>query len=293
MALLRPRDRETASLAARPSVPGQAVPAAAKLCYLRVGGGAVKDTRNTSEMTNWPVGGSDALIEALQADYLPDLGHVDMEGLLRDPRLGRMAVVSSFGAESAVLLHHVTRIFPAIPVLFLDTGCHFPETLAYRDDLAARLGLNLVSLSPDPRLLAVEDRDGGLHASDPNMCCTLRKTFPLADALEGFDTWISGRKRYQGQTRAALPAIERDGTHLKVNPLAFWTPGEIAAYFDDHGLPRHPLVGRGYPSIGCAPCTRAVQAGEAMRAGRWADNPDKTECGIHLGPDGRFARGRR
>lgn len=240
---------------------------------------------------DWPPGGSDRLIEALQADYLPDLGYVDMAGLMVDPRLGRVALVASFGAESAVLLHYVTRVLPAIPVLFLETGLHFPETLAYRDELAARLGLNLVNICPDPALIADEDADGDLARRDPNMCCTLRKTFPLADALAGFDAWISGRKRYQGQTRAALPALERDGHHIKVNPLVFWSPEDIAAYFVAHGLPRHPLMDQGYVSIGCAPCTRPVQAGEDLRAGRWADSPDKAECGIHLGPDGRFARG--
>ncbi|TCP44274.1 phosphoadenylyl-sulfate reductase [Rhodovulum marinum] len=243
-------------------------------------------------MTDWPPGGSDPLLDALQSDHLPDTGHADMAGLLRDRRLGRVALVSSFGAESAALLHFVTRILPGVPVLFLDTGRHFPETLAYRDALAARLGLNLVILRPDPALIGAEDADGRLHARDPNMCCTLRKTFPLADALAGFDTWISGRKRYQATTRAALPAIERDGAHLKVNPLAFWSEADVAACFDRHALPRHPLVGRGYASIGCAPCTRPVRPDEDPRAGRWADTPDKTECGIHLGPDGRFARAR-
>ncbi|MCO8145265.1 phosphoadenylyl-sulfate reductase [Rhodovulum tesquicola] len=243
-------------------------------------------------MMNWPAGGSDPLLEALQSDHLPDLGHVDMAGLLGDPRLGRRALVSSFGAESAALLHFVAQLFPDMPVLFIDTGRHFAETLSYRDLLAERLGLNLVNIRPDPATLAGEDPDGRLHARDPNMCCTLRKTFPLADALEGFDTWISGRKRYQGATRAALPVIERDGSHLKVNPLALWTEADLAAYFAAHDLPRHPLVDRGYASIGCAPCTRPVRNGEALRAGRWADNPDKTECGIHLGPDGRFVRGR-
>lgn len=241
---------------------------------------------------DWPAGGADPVIEALQRAYLPDLARVDMAGLLRDPRLGRMAVVSSFGAESAALLHYVTRLLPDLPVLFIDTGCHFPETLAYRDLLTARLGLKLVNVRPDPATLADEDPDGRLHARDPNMCCTLRKTFPLADALEGIDTWISGRKRYQGATRAALPVIERDGSHLKVNPLAFWTEADVLAYFVAHDLPRHPLVDRGYASIGCAPCTRPVRPGEDLRAGRWADNPDKTECGIHLGPDGRFVRAR-
>lgn len=241
-------------------------------------------------MSDWPAGGSDDPLEALQAAYLPDLGHVDMEGLLADPRLGRVALVSSFGAESAVLLHDVTRLFPDMPVLFIDTGRHFPETLAYRDRLADLLGLNVMNVHPDPDMIGQEDGDGQLHRRDPNMCCMLRKTFPLADALAGFDTWVSGRKRYQGSTRAALPAIERDGAHLKVNPLVFWPPERIPAYFEAHDLPRHPLVDRGYASIGCATCTRPVRTGEDARAGRRADNPDKTECGIHLGPDGRFVR---
>ncbi|SIO15109.1 phosphoadenosine phosphosulfate reductase [Rhodovulum sp. ES.010] len=241
----------------------------------------------------WPAGGSDPVLESLQLTYLPDLDHVNMEGLLGDPRLGRVALVSSFGAESVVLLHYVTRFFPDMPVLFIETGCHFPETLAYRDLLTARLGLNLVNVRPEAALIAEEDPDGTLHARDPNMCCTLRKTFPLADALAGYDAWISGRKRYQGLTRAALPALERDGSHIKVNPLVFWSPDQIAAYVERHALPRHPLVDRGYASIGCAPCTRPVKPGEDLRAGRWADNPDKTECGIHLGPDGRFARAKR
>lgn len=241
-------------------------------------------------MTNWPTGGSDALLEALQLDYLPDLDHLDIDGLLRDPRLGRMALVSSFGAESAVLLHYVTRIIPEIDVLFIDTDHHFPETLAYRDDLARLLDLKVINVRPDPVMMANEDPDKRLYQRDANMCCTLRKTFPLADALEDYDTWISGRKRFQGQTRAALPLIERDGPHIKVNPLALWQADDISEYLRAHGLPQHPLVALGYPSIGCAVCTRQVRDGEDSRAGRWAELPDKTECGIHLGPTGRFTR---
>lgn len=241
-------------------------------------------------MEQWPAGGSDALLERLQRDYIPDLGHVDIEGLLRDSALGRMAIVSSFGAESAALLHFVTRILPEIPVLFLETGKHFPQTLAYVETLSAHLGLNLRKLRPQAQMLSEDDPDGQLHARDPNACCTIRKTFPLQDALDGYDSWISGRKRYQGAERAALPLIERDGTLIKVNPFALWQAADIADYMQAHDLPVHPLRDMGYPSIGCACCTKAVKPGEDARAGRWAHMPEKTECGIHLGPDGRFRR---
>ena len=213
-----------------------------------------------------------------------------MPGLLADPVLGRTAVVSSFGAESAALLHYANTIRPGIPVIFLDTGKHFPETLTYRDALVANLNLNLVVARPKEDMVAREDPRGIRHASDPNACCTIRKTFPLQDALAGHDSWISGRKRYQSTTRSVLPLIERDGGMIKLNPMALWSPDDIQEYFQRHALPRHPLEARGFPSIGCAPCTRAVGDGEDARAGRWANMPDKTECGIHLGPDGRFTR---
>ncbi|MBK5933543.1 phosphoadenylylsulfate reductase (thioredoxin) [Rhodovulum imhoffii] len=243
--------------------------------------------------TYWPPGGSDDVIRQLRKRHLPDLEHVDVAGLLRNPALGRRAVVSSFGAESAVLLHYISRIAADIPVLFLDTGRHFKETLIYRDQLVMELGLDLHVVRPDPRLIAEEDANATLWSRDPNMCCALRKTFPLQDALEGYDTWISGRKRYQAETRSALPLIERDGTHLKINPMALWTREDIVAYFERHVLPRHPLEALGYLSIGCAPCTRPVTGGEDLRAGRWAGTPEKTECGIHLGPDGHFVRSGR
>lgn len=250
--------------------------------------------RAMATLTHWPSGGEDRELERLQDRYLPSLDAVDIPGLLADPALARIAIVSSFGAESAALLHYVTTHGrPRIPVLFLDTHKHFPETLDYARTLAEALSLDLRMLTPDAAAVAAEDPSGDLHAVDPNACCTLRKTFPLQDAVAGFDGWISGRKRFQSTTRATVPVLERDGEKIKINPLALWTREDIAAYFDAHALPRHPLEARGYLSIGCAPCTRAVRPGDDPRAGRWAHLPDKTECGIHLGPDGRFVRSRK
>ncbi|UIJ44220.1 phosphoadenylyl-sulfate reductase [Sphingomonas cannabina] len=201
--------------------------------------------------------------------------------LLAEHMLGEVALVSSFGAESAVLLHLVASVDPTVPVLFLDTGKHFPETLAYRDRLAERLGLtDLRIITPDPAELAARD-DAGLRWSyDPDGCCELRKVKPLEKALAGIDASITGRKAFQASTRAALPRFELDGDRLKVNPLASWSKADIDAYFAEHDLPRHPLEAEGYASIGCAPCTSKVKPGEDPRAGRWR-GWEKTECGIH------------
>ncbi|MFM5885450.1 MAG: phosphoadenylyl-sulfate reductase [Novosphingobium sp.] len=209
------------------------------------------------------------------------LGTVLHEGLA-----GRIAAVSSFGAESAVLLHLLAAIDPAVPVLFLDTGKHFPETLAYRDELVARLGLTgLVNLTPDAQVLAKRDENGLRWSYDPDGCCEIRKVVPLAAALTHFDATITGRKGFQSATRTGLPRFEIDTSdaagRLKVNPLADWSSDQIAAYFAATGLPAHPLVAEGYPSIGCMPCTSKVAPGEDARAGRWR-GWDKTECGIHV-----------
>jgi phosphoadenosine phosphosulfate reductase len=206
--------------------------------------------------------------------------------VLREQLAGDVAVVSSFGAESAVLLHLVASVDPSIPVLFLETGKHFPETLAYRDALAARLGLtDLRNLTPDPELLAKRDETGLRWSYDPDGCCDIRKVQPLAKALAGFDASISGRKSFQAATRANLPRFEIDSTdaqgRLKINPLVTWSPADLAAYVVEHDLPSHPLVAEGYPSIGCSPCTAKVAPGEDARAGRWR-GWDKTECGIHV-----------
>ncbi|MBA4760227.1 phosphoadenylyl-sulfate reductase [Sphingomonas sp.] len=202
--------------------------------------------------------------------------------VLTESMVGDVALVSSFGAESAALLHLVASIDPAVPVLFLDTGKHFPETLAYRDTLAERLGVTgLRVLTPDPELLAKKDESGLRWSYDPDGCCEIRKVLPLDAAMAGFDASITGRKAFQASTRNALPRFEVDAAgKLKVNPLADWTKADIEAYFAAHDLPRHPLEAQGYLSIGCAPCTSKVKPGEDPRSGRWV-GWEKTECGIH------------
>jgi phosphoadenosine phosphosulfate reductase len=217
----------------------------------------------------------------LAARYGGLTGRALMAAMIEHEFAGRIALVSSFGAESAVLLHLAASIDRNLPVLFLETGKHFPETLAYRDLLIDRLGLTgVVDLRPAGREIGREDPEGYLHLADPDRCCELRKVLPLAPALARFDAWISGRKRYQAATRGALPAIEADATHVKINPIASWGPAEIARYMATHELPAHALVAQGYPSIGCAPCTEPVAAGEDARAGRWRGK-GKVECGIH------------
>jgi phosphoadenosine phosphosulfate reductase len=177
----------------------------------------------------------------------------------------------------------VAAIDRATPVIFLDTGKLFPETLQYRETLAARLGLrDIRTARPERKRIAEVDPSGDLWRSDPDSCCWQRKVEPLDAALAGFAAWITGRKRFQGGARGTLEPIEYDPDgRVKVNPLADWTEADIAAYFATHDLPPHPLVARGFRSIGCAPCTRSVRPGEDSRAGRWAGRA-KTECGIHL-----------
>lgn len=205
-----------------------------------------------------------------------------LEIAIRDLFPGEIALVSSFGAEAAVLLHLVAQVDRATPVLFLDTGKLFDETLRYRDEIAARLKLaDLRVLTPDPKALATHDDGGTLWFRDAEACCRIRKVEPLQRGLKPFAAWINGRKRFQAATRKAIPLVEADGARLKFNPLADWGPVEIEAYFQKHDLPRHPLVAQGYPSIGCAPCTHPVAEGEDARAGRWRGQ-DKTECGIHV-----------
>ena len=201
---------------------------------------------------------------------------------------GRIALVSSFGTESAVLLHMVAEIDRRTPVIFLDSGRLFGETLRYRDALVRALRLTDVrSVTPAPAPLAAEDPDGLLFRRDPERCCALRKVEPLRRALAslgtwGFEAWITGRKGYQGGLRSGLPRVEAEvGGRIKLNPLADWRRDDIEDYFLEHDLPRHPLEAEGYLSIGCMPCTDRVACGEALRAGRWRGLA-KSECGIHL-----------
>ncbi|MDP2131022.1 MAG: phosphoadenylyl-sulfate reductase [Erythrobacter sp.] len=207
-----------------------------------------------------------------------------LESVIRDNLAGDLAIVSSFGAESAVLLHLVASVDPSVPVLFLDTGKHFAETLAYRDRLVQLLGLKLVILTPDPADLAARDETGLRWSYDPDGCCEIRKVRPLEKALANYDASFSGRKAFQAATRANLPRFEVDTSdaagRLKINPLIDWDAGQIEGYFIQHDLPRHPLIAAGYPSIGCSPCTTQVAPGEDPRSGRWK-GWDKTECGIH------------
>ncbi|WP_288943488.1 phosphoadenylyl-sulfate reductase [Roseovarius pacificus] len=214
-----------------------------------------------------------------------------LEHALHDPDAGKLALVSSFGAESVVLLHMVSVARRDTPVIFIDTQMLFAETLVYQQELAERLDLrDLRIIRAADTALQRQDPDGTLHKTAPDACCALRKTEPLQRALEGFGGWITGRKRFQGSTRSTLEFFEaEDGTgRIKVNPLAHWAPEDLRTYMEENRLPRHPLVARGYPSIGCAPCTTRVNDGEDPRSGRWRGQ-DKTECGIHF-VNGRIVR---
>ena len=206
--------------------------------------------------------------------------------ILRD-FAGKAAVVSSFGAESAVLLHMVSQVDKATPVIFLDTGKHFWETLSYRAKLIDQLGLTGVRIiAPDAGDLSTQDPDGTLHKTSADACCHIRKTIPLAKALEGFEVTISGRKRYHGAARATLDFLSIADGRLKVEPLAGFSALDIAAYMTAHDLPPHPLTEIGYFSIGCEPCTQAGGSAADPRAGRWSGSA-KTECGIHWTHSGK------
>jgi phosphoadenosine phosphosulfate reductase len=193
----------------------------------------------------------------------------------------RLAVVSSFGTESAALLKVMADVDPAIPVIFLDTGWLFEETLAYRDTLTAKLGLRDVrSIQPLEQTLSRADSDRELWLTDPDACCRIRKVEPLARALAPFGAWINGRKRFQGGARATMPVVEADGMRLKFNPFANVSREQIAAIYASAELPPHPLAASGFLSIGCMPCTSRASSDEDARAGRWRGRA-KTECGIH------------
>ncbi len=193
----------------------------------------------------------------------------------------RLALVSSFGTESAALLKVMADVDPAIPVVFLDTGWLFEETLTYRDTLIATLGLRDVrSIRPQEETLSREDPDRELWFSDPDACCRIRKVEPLARALKPFSAWINGRKRFQGGLRADIAVVEQDGSRLKFNPFANVSREAIEAIYAGANLPLHPLAASGYLSVGCMPCTSRTSLDEDVRAGRWRGRA-KTECGIH------------
>jgi len=207
-----------------------------------------------------------------------------LRAAIKDLFKGRIALVSSFGADSAVLLHMAAEIDKNLPVIFIDTRVLFPETLAYRDEIVSHLGLtNVVTIWPRSDLLQREDPENFLWAANPDRCCEIRKVLPLAEALDGYDAWISGRKRFQAHSRSSLALVESEGGRIKINPLAHWTARSILSYLEGHALPRHPLVARNYPSIGCIPCTTPVRPGEDTRAGRWRGRA-KVECGLHTLP---------
>lgn len=227
-------------------------------------------------------------VAALNARYRHHSATDVMQGALRDA--GHIALVSSFGAESVVLLHMAAVTDKNTPVLFIDTELLFAETLVYQQEVTERLGLRNVRVIKAADI-AEKDPYGALRFSDTDACCALRKTLPLQNALSGYDGWITGRKRFQSTSRAALDffEVEDDTGRIKVNPLAHWAPEDVRAYMEENRLPRHPLVSQGYPSIGCAPCTSKVAEGEDPRAGRWRDS-QKEECGIHM-VDGKMVRG--
>ncbi|MGQ4275184.1 phosphoadenylyl-sulfate reductase [Terrihabitans sp. B22-R8] len=220
--------------------------------------------------------------EALDARLTDQPPHQVLEAILSESFEGGPAVVSSFGTESAVLLHMVAEIDPKVPVLFLDTGMLFPETLAYRDALQEQIGMTDIRIfTPDPEDERRLDPEAMLWSSDTEACCGFRKVLPLARALDGFGVWFNGRKRYHGDSRSALPVVEADGPRIKVNPLANFTGQDIQTYFVRHHLPLHPLQALGFSSIGCMPCTSRTRPGEGPRSGRWRGSA-KTECGIHI-----------
>jgi phosphoadenosine phosphosulfate reductase len=204
---------------------------------------------------------------------------------------GDLAIVSSFGADSSVLLHMVAQVDKTLPVYFLETGKHFPETLDYVETLRRQLGLtNIIALHPDARDLARFDPKGDLWETDPDSCCHIRKTEPLDEAVKGFGGWVTGRKRYQTKERGVLPHFElTSDDRIKVNPLAYFSDADITTYKLKYGLPEHPLYAKGFKSIGCAPCTSAVAEGEDARAGRWR-GLNKKECGIHFDFNGAIAK---
>ncbi|MBX9633719.1 MAG: phosphoadenylyl-sulfate reductase [Magnetospirillum sp.] len=219
----------------------------------------------------------------MSTDVLAKLDGKELIAAVARDYAGRIAVTSSFGAESAVLLDLVAQVDPALPVIFLDTGELFDETLEYRDALERKLGLTNIRVVRPTDADRKEAED--LWRTDTDRCCELRKVRPLAKAVAGFDALIDGRKRAHGFDRGELGTVQSVGGVIKISPLANWSEAEIEAHFVARDLPRHPLVAQGYRSIGCWPCTRPTKPGESARSGRWAGSA-KSECGIHTVPLG-------
>lgn len=219
----------------------------------------------------------------LMAEY-GDLNSLDLlDAMINREFKDNISLVSSFGAESIVLLDMVAQVNPATPVIFLNTQKLFGETVRYRDEIAEKLGLtNIITIKPVAEDVANEDKNGLLWTRDTDACCDLRKVRPLALAMNEYGAWITGRKRFQTKERGNIPLIEKDGSKFKINPLAHWNQEELDQIIKNKGLPRHPLIAAGYPSIGCMPCTVRVEDGQDRRMGRWSGQ-GKTECGIHMG----------
>jgi phosphoadenosine phosphosulfate reductase len=223
------------------------------------------------------------------AEFNLEHGHLAGADLLRaaveGPFRGEIAIASSFGAEAVALLALAAEVDPAIPVIFLDTGKLFDETIAYRDRVIERLGLTGVrSAGPDIVDIAATDPGGELWKTNPDACCFLRKVTPMVQALTPFAAWVTGRKRFHGGARQSLPVVEASDGWVKLNPLADWSKRDVFQFIAHRGLPKHPLLERHYVSIGCAPCTKPVTAEDGeIRDGRWAGT-SKAECGIHLSP---------
>ena len=223
-------------------------------------------------------------VAALNKKYRHHSATEVLQVALKELAPRKIAMVSSFGAESVALLHLLAISDNTVPVLFIDTRLLFAETLVYQADVSEKLGLKDIRiLRPTLQSITREDPYGALRFTDPDRCCDLRKTKVLQEALDGFGAWITGRKRFQSRTRKELDFFEYDADQnkIKVNPLAHWSAEDIATYMEENRLPRHPLIDQGYLSIGCAPCTSKVQPSEDQRAGRWRNHP-KTECGLHM-----------
>ena len=194
----------------------------------------------------------------------------------------KLTYVSSFGAESAVMLALIADVDPDLPIVFLETGMHFPQTLDYKEEITERLGLtNVIDVQPNATEQKILDPTNTLWKSHTDACCALRKVRPLEPALKGYSAWITGRKRFHGGARLNLPVFEHSADRFKVNPLAGWTQTDVDQFFEHRALPKHPLVAQGYPTIGCWPCTKPAADPSDIRSGRWSGQ-DKTECGLHI-----------